>query len=222
MLQLGNSKLGPKVYTWSLPVIKTCPGASEACLAMCYAQTGFLAYPSVKLSYTRNLAASRRQDFVDRMSFHIREQLVENLRLHVSGDFYSNAYIDKWREIMQRNPAVKFLAYSRSWNTEDLRQNLLRLGREPNLALWMSYDRSMPAPPRTKLPICYLSADDTDLPRRRVDLVFRNKRKTVMKRTPGGAVVCPHENGVTKTSCSQCTLCWNKAPSLVQLALATT
>ena len=209
MFKLGNNrKLGPLVHTWSLPVLHTCPGKSEVCKHVCYAKTGFLAYPSIKKAYRKNLAASRRDDFVDRAVFYLRELLVSRLRIHVSGDFYSNDYIDKWRSIIRRCRSVQFLAYTRSWNDSSLRANILRLGREPNLSLWLSSDASMPRPPRTKLPVCYLSVSDEDQPAFKVDLVFRHRRRTILKRTYNGGVVCPVENGVTKTTCSQCTICW--------------
>ena len=50
--------------------------------------------------------------------------------------------------------------------------------------------------------------DDSDIASYKVDLVFRDKCKTVMKYDPKGNQVCPYDNGVTLTTCSKCKLCF--------------
>src|SRR4051812_16350645 len=48
MLTLGNSHLGPLIHTFSLPAFSTCPGATLACLTVCYALQ-FLFYVKTNL-----------------------------------------------------------------------------------------------------------------------------------------------------------------------------
>ena len=50
--------------------------------------------------------------------------------------------------------------------------------------------------------------DDSDEPKYKVDLVFRNSTTTTMKYTSNGSLVCPYDNGVTKTTCSSCKICF--------------
>lgn len=221
MFKIGNSKLGPLVHTWSLPVVNTCPGASKACLAACYAKTYRLALPSHKKLHRNNLRISRRDNFVDRAVRNLREQLVARLRLHVAGDFYSAAYVDKWRAIARRCRRVQFLAYTRSWMDPDILPSLLKFSELSNVSLWFSFDHSMPVPP-SGIPKCYLSMTDLDMPKVPVDLMFRRRRKTVMKRADNGSIICPHENGITVTNCSSCKICWQggAVSPLVQLSLS--
>jgi hypothetical protein len=211
MIQPGNTKLGPRVWTWSLPAVATCPGASEGCLAVCYARKGRYVFKNVKEAYTANWKSAEEPAFAPWMLATLRANCVDVLRVHASGDLYSNDYIQNWITIANKSVRTEFYAYTRSWQVPELRAAIRRLGRLENFTLFLSTDRTMPKPPRWKgIPICYLSADDSDQPRMPVDLVFRAKQSTVMKRTSNGSLVCCYDNGVTPVTCSQCQLCWAK------------
>lgn len=209
MLSRGNIKLGPHVWAWNLPVVKTCPGASTACLALCYAQRGRFHSPAVQAAHWRNLERAEHARFVARLTDYLAWQNIQHVRIHVSGDFYSARYVRRWLAVVQQSPHITFYAYTRSWRVPRLHKSLRALATCPNFQLWLSADSSLPRPPvwpgcRT----CYLSQNDADLPPYPVDLVFRDRPQSVRKRL-GGALVCPVENGVTATTCSQCQLCWH-------------
>lgn len=140
----------------------------------------------------------------------LRENFVHVLRIHVAGDFYSEEYIDNWIEIIRRSPGVVFFGYTRTWAVPDYAAAIRRLSRESNMRLWLSFDRLMPAPPKWPgVRRAYLSMNDEDQPRVKVDLVFRDKpHLSIMKRSTYGALVCPYENNVTETTCSKCSICW--------------
>lgn len=209
MLSRNNVKLGPRIASWSLPVVVTCPGASRECLKTCYARRGRLQFGNVTRSHERNRKLAESREFVSWMSAELRSQCVDVLRLHVAGDFYDNKYIRRWQRIIAANRQVRFFAYTRSWAVPDYRAALKRLAQEPNLQLWLSTDHSMPEPPRWPgCRTCYLMKTDLDQPPYPVDLAFRNRAKTLMKHTTNGSLVCPFENGVTTLTCSQCKLCW--------------
>jgi hypothetical protein len=208
----GNDKLGPLVWGWSLPAVKTCPGASAACIELCYGLAGRFHMPNVKEAHKKNFKLSKTPHFASWMTGMIRDFCVTTLRIHVVGDFYSEEYIAKWRQVVRSNRQVKFFTYTRSWNVPDLAAPLLELGQEKNLRMWLSFDATMPVPPKPKgLRRCYLSQNDEDLPPQgKADLIFRDNQDTKLKRAPDGTLVCPPENGATRLTCSKCKLCWLK------------
>ena len=145
------------------------------------------------------------------MNLQLRTQFVRVLRVHAAGDFYSGKYIRKWMRILQSNPQVQAFSYTRTWAVPEYFDAIVELSRLPNMRLWMSYDRDMAVPSRTRgIKRCYLAVNDKDQPTRKVDLVFRDSRRTVMKKAKYQVQVCPYDNGITKITCSKCGICWEK------------
>jgi len=166
----------------------------------------------VQQALARNLKASKEKEFVPWMVHEIRENFVRVFRPHVVGDFYNERYVRKWIRIVKRSRETEFFTYTRTWAVPDYFDAIVELGRQPNMQLWLSFDRDMAVPPRLKgFRRCYLAADDEDHPPQKVDLVFRDYRRTVMKRAKYRVLVCPYDNGVTNTTCSKCGICWRKA-----------
>ena len=157
----------------------------------------------------RNYEESLTDDFVAAMNTDIRRNFAKVVRVHVGGDFYSVEYVRKWIEVVQANPRTVFYAYTRSWRDPEVYRFLLQLAKESNFYMWWSCDRDTGKPPVSKFAnTAYLMEDDNDLPPYKVDLVFRDKTTTVLKYTPRGSLVCPYDNGITKTTCSQCQICF--------------
>ncbi len=203
----GNGKLGPGIWSWSLPAITTCPGRSKECEKLCYATSGFFAMPSVTGTYRKNWETAKAPDFSRRMLAQILVNRVDVLRIHVSGDFYDAAYTAKWLTIVRAARRTTFYCYTRSWRDPKILPHLLALAREPNVQLWFSWDRAMPYPPRVRrVRIAYMSVNDADVPEKHVDLVFRTNRRSAMKFL-GKALVCPHEQGLQRKSRLTCTTC---------------
>lgn len=221
MIVRGNSKLGDGVYTFSLPAVKTCPGMSGACHSACYARQHFFASSSVAKAYQRNHRESLKRGFADKVVAEILASKAEVLRVHASGDFYSAAYARKWLKVVKRvgceRPGLRFFGYTRSWRTPEVRPVLALLAMQPNVRLWLSWDRDTGPPPllrRTRR--AYMAVNDRDRPSHATHLVFRVRRETVMKyEQRSGALVCPVENGTPaakKLSCTKCRLCFRDAP----------
>lgn len=218
MLTRGNSKLG-KIYNWSIPAIKTCPGRSKLCEALCYAAEGFFLMPSVKNVYAKNWRTARTKSFADRMIAEIHKKKCDIVRIHVAGDFFDATYIRKWAKIIKACPETRFYAYTRSWRVKRLTKALKELAALENLQLWWSVDKETgrgPNHPRIKQ--AYLATDDTDVPAFPVDLVFREKVETVMKKVDG-VQVCPYETGlkIEKITCQTCKICFKNANSLISI-----
>lgn len=213
-LRPGNTKLGLLVHQWSIPsgLRHICIGASEICLMLCYAMRQHYCRDSVKDALQANYRASLRKDFVAIMCGWIRSLFARVVRVHASGEFYSEEYVRKWIRIVKQNPNVVFYAYTRSWSDPDVLVALKELAKLPNFIMWWSCDRATGAPPRTPgVRRAYLMIADTDIPKFKVDLVFRENSKTIMKWVDD-TLVCPTENGATETTCSQCQLCFKRAP----------
>jgi hypothetical protein len=92
----------------------TCPGAT-ACRAVCYAKQGRYLMPNVMAARNDNLRASLEDSFVEDMVESLSKARTYNVvRIHDSGDFYSQSYFDKWVAIASALPARIFYAYTKA------------------------------------------------------------------------------------------------------------
>lgn len=169
-LELGNAKLGKhgryynSVFVWNLPAVVTCPGASQWCLSHCYtADSRSDIFPIS--SWAANWG------YVLREKGLLAEQILSQVsqapqpaavRIHSSGDFFDDAYIQFWIEIASRAPGVHFWAYTRSWTRKDLLPSLELLRSRDNVELFASWDYSMPTPPSTWR-IAYVVPSESEL-----------------------------------------------------------
>jgi hypothetical protein len=232
----GNEKTS--CYSFDLPAKVTCPGATEACKKACYAFKLAQVYANVGRKYLRNHEFAQTDGFVRYMIANIPHGC--EFRIHVSGDFFSVEYIEKWKRIAKARKDVTFYTYTRSWRIDELWFALMELNALSNMNVNLSVDKEtgMPEVPYADdYRWCYLSSDDS-APEwmRREDIVFRTnhnarqgnhqwKRKKAIAtgKNPdvvapllhriAGATVCPFERGKdmpASFSCSQCGLCINK------------
>lgn len=130
MLLTQNSKMKKTskgnlvVYNFGIPAFKsksglmTCPNAKN-CAVGCYARSGTYGFSQVAKAYENKLKATLTDNFIDVMSAEITLLKVKNtnkilyVRIHDSGDFYSQEYLMKWVTIMLKHPDVQFYAYSK-------------------------------------------------------------------------------------------------------------
>jgi hypothetical protein len=215
-LQGGNTKLGVGIFSWSIPARETCPGKSRLCDSRCYAAEGFFRMRNVKESHAANYRFSTTPEFAPWMAGEIRKHNAGVVRLHVAGDFYDPAYVDKWYDIIKACRSTTFYGYTRSWSELDIFPQLARLSSLVNMCLWFSTDREKGMAPRVPgVRIAYMAIDDADAATAPddCDLVFRDSPDTTMKKA-NGVLVCPAENGVVggkmKHTCTSCGLCWDK------------
>lgn len=225
----GNTKLGrvsrrtgrrETIVHFSLPAERTCPGASSACLRVCYALTSNFRLESVRLNLAANLDAvvSSPLSWIERLSFELEYMRATVCRIHVSGDFFEDWYTHAWQVIVRRHPGVRFYTYTRSWRMPSLVPALLALAKEPNMQMWFSCDKDTGLPPALAFPegsmaaikVCWLLTQHDEKPPR-CDLIFRSHE---LRRQPRKkialTVVCPQEqsaDGLGKTSCLDCGIC---------------
>ena len=123
-VSFGNRKLPKDTLIFNLPARMTCPGKTELCSRVCYALKAERQYTcpvrNVLTARMGNLEASRRLDFTDQISDQIQKGLknIKRVRIHESGDFYNQAYLDKWYEIAHAFPELRFYAYTKSFNLD--------------------------------------------------------------------------------------------------------
>lgn len=127
----GNAKLKKgQIAYFSLP-----PGPPICKMACpnCYAMKFYKMRATVRKNYIDSYKASRRKDFVDIISNQIAklQNRIWAIRVHDSGDFYSQEYINKWVEIARRFPTIKFFTHTKRMQDFDFAE-MLEL---PNFAL---------------------------------------------------------------------------------------
>lgn len=122
-----SSTKGIHVYNWGIPAfksksgLKTCPNATK-CAVGCYAKMGAYVWSNVANAYEGRLSLSQDQNFESVIKFHV-EKLVKKhpkgtimVRIHDSGDFYSEEYYQAWKNIAAMfldNERIQFYAYTK-------------------------------------------------------------------------------------------------------------
>jgi hypothetical protein len=212
-----NNKLGPGIHTWSITAGSSCPGKTVACAGCCYAMRGFFNMPAVERRMQANYDFSRSKEFVPWMTKAIWAHSVRVLRVHVAGDFYDAAYVQKWIDIAKQTPRVVYYGYTRSWRTLKISESLERLALVKNFRLWYSADVDTGIPPKSPglRGIAWLARDkdEEDATPCWADLVFRDKPDALLKKAGETRVqVCPNELGLPapyqRLTCTQCQICF--------------
>lgn len=135
-LKALQSKLGRKLYTFSVMSGYTCPYAKD-CLSKavfngnswtiidgpdiqyrCFSASQEVIFPSVRASRINNmrlieLAAIDVNKAIEAININIPKDC-NVLRLHVGGDFKTQAYFDTWLEFARLNPSLLIYAYTKS------------------------------------------------------------------------------------------------------------
>jgi hypothetical protein len=126
-----NAKLA--CPSFSIPAKITCQ-TGLACWKYCYAAKIESYRPNVKKLYAENLLEASKDTFVDDMVKRIKYDFNPRyFRLHVSGDFFSTEYAEKWAEIARRLPDTIFYTYTKRSFMKDVK-------RPKNFVLYWSID----------------------------------------------------------------------------------
>lgn len=127
ILSTSVDKLGATLPAFNLPVLTTCPGKTVACSKYCYARRHHYAMGKIKNKLSENFALSKRHDFsglviaeltILKQYYRDRGVTIDRFRIHTAGDFYSQAYLNKWSEVVKKFPAINFVAYTRSYKLD--------------------------------------------------------------------------------------------------------
>ena len=104
----------------SMPCLITCPFACK-CKFGCYATSGKQGMPNCVRAYLENLDMVRRGDFFPQLRAELemyriqakRKGVTPYVRIHDSGDFVDEEYLDNWLELMRDFPDINFYAYTK-------------------------------------------------------------------------------------------------------------
>jgi hypothetical protein len=190
-LSKGNHKTGRSVLTYSrLPGV-TCPGMSPFCQGIvagiaglkglaCYAGQAVAQYKQTfaQWSYNANV------EMAPELPAPKRNGKRTLLRIHVSGDFTSIAYIHSWIAVLENRPDVTAWAYTRSWRDSELRDTLEKLRALPNVQLFASMDPTISETPPEGWRVAWILPDTR----------------------AGNAFPCPAQTG-RKADCVACRFC---------------
>jgi len=132
-LVIGNSKLD-KILIFDLPAGDILNNGSchncKSCVSTCYALPQQIQYPNTMVFRLVNLYLLKHHEL--RLKTLIKQQIKKSkyktLRIHSSGDFYSQSEIDMWDSIVSENSDLNFYAYTKvdkmfSFETIESRKN---------------------------------------------------------------------------------------------------
>ncbi len=113
----GNHKLPKNIAIFNIPELKTCPGKTSACSKLCYAiKASTMYHHVVPAQRKRNLRLSISDKFILEACKELkRYKKITAVRIHESGDFYNQTYLDKWIKISNNFPKLIFFAYTKSY-----------------------------------------------------------------------------------------------------------
>lgn len=140
LLSIGwNRKLAPNIPVFNLPHT-ICPIKSDFCKQYCYAKKAEYK-PNVKKFRKYNYKVSKTKTFIERICNKLKTLKVNKIRIHESGDFYNQRYLNKWIVIAQKFPQITFLAFTKNYK--------LNFSKIPsNFKLYFSNDPSFVIPKR--------------------------------------------------------------------------
>jgi len=113
----GNRKLSQNILIFNMPHGITCRGAGQ-CKQWCYENKIVRIYKQVQTARIRNYEFSRRQDFVQEIVAFLKNQKETIVRVHESGDFWSQPYLDSWKEISRQLKNKVFFAFTKSFDLD--------------------------------------------------------------------------------------------------------
>ena len=109
----GNSKL-VNILIFDLTAIASCLNCAS-CKATCYAVKAERQYVDTKIFRDTNLSMAKNDLYTLKLLIvkQLNNTKVTSVRIHSSGDFFSQYYIDFWSEIIALYPNIQFYAYTK-------------------------------------------------------------------------------------------------------------
>lgn len=114
LMTSGNSKLGGDVLSFDLPAVKTCPNC-KFCTKGCYAKRTER-FPAVHDKHVTNFLITKHSPmkFLQLIGGQLCKCKQNIVRIHSSGDFYSQEYLDLWELIARNFPSISFYGYTKT------------------------------------------------------------------------------------------------------------
>lgn len=118
-MSIGNSKC-KRMYIFNLPSVISCPRHKD-CEAVCYAKKAEWLYPEAKERRARNflLAKKNLSDLETLIRAQLSKGRLKVCRIHESGDFFNQKYLDMWVRVMRDFPKIRFFAFTKTRGLRD-------------------------------------------------------------------------------------------------------
>jgi hypothetical protein len=201
------SKVSKKEHcSFSLPAGPdfSCPKATRAC-KNCYAKKGRFCFKSASIPLMKNWKLIK--DYENRGKFERAVKRLTNaipkkakiFRIHSSGDFASQFYLNVWTEVIRQRREVKFWAYTRNFSL-----NFQKMVRQPNFVLFASTDKY-----NSKLADNFIKRYSKSFIRHAYG-PWKHDEKI-----PDNSFICPvtSKKMLTDGACEKCKLCITKGKS---------
>jgi len=200
MIKLSRVTKLDGIRSWSLPALKTCPGARESSgdvvdvCQCCYALQGHYNMPNVQNVREHNREDWKRFEWVNDMIRALQDS--RYFRWFDSGDIYHTALAQKILAVVRGTPWCNHWIPTRSYKVERIRPILEALDAEPNA-------------------VVRRSGDYTD---GSYDAAALSPNAAIVvpspAETPHGVHLCPaYEHQPAK--CNGCRACWDPAVRVV-------
>lgn len=110
----GNSKLDKSLLIFDLTAVETCLNCSS-CAKTCYARKSEMQYPAThnKRLINTHLARNAPEELYDMLYNQLAKTTRKTVRIHSSGDFFSNEYVMLWQQLALAFPHIQFYGYSK-------------------------------------------------------------------------------------------------------------
>lgn len=172
---------GFPIYTLTLEERATCP---RSCHHYASCMGNRMSWPT-RLAHGAALEARLEVELAGLQRRHRRGFVV---RLHILGDFYSVAYVERWQRWLDRFPALRVFGYTAWPATTPIRAAIAAAAA----ARWERFAIRFSTDPHTEAPG----------PRAVTVVTTETRPKQV-----GGYIVCPSQTG-RAAACGSCALCW--------------
>lgn len=178
-----NNKLG-RLFSFSLPLCSCDKKMNKHCKKYCYANYMYRLYPAYRKKMESNYKAAKSDWFVGAISYEL-EEASYFVRLHVSGDFFSQEYLNKWIQIARKFPNHLFYCYTKAISLDYSK-------RPDNLVVYLSDDMRVLQEHYDRFDgVATISFDKKPIP---------------------GWILCRHQSN--KTHCAHCQLCMQKGNNI--------
>ncbi len=109
----GNSKL-VNILIFDIPAVKTCLNSKD-CALTCYARKAQYQYTDTRVFRETNLELfkNHREWLFNNIVSTLERTKITTFRMHSSGDFFSQEYIEFWAKIVVKFPKIKFYSYTK-------------------------------------------------------------------------------------------------------------
>jgi len=190
LISYSNIKLGNNMPSFALPTSCCDVKNSEAqgCLEYCYARRMEKLRKTCRAKWLKNFDATLKNNFVQKVIGELKKDTSSIVRWHVSGDVYSQEYLQKIFKIADKFKEKQFYIYTKAIDLDwsERPENLNVILSDDNL-IWQTHHKDFDG----------------------IATIRFNKKDPI----PSGFGLCGHQ--AAGMTCAECKRCFNKGVRVV-------